>query len=269
MSDVNNGNSPYTPRNVQSREQASSVAGDAARSSARDPWGRPIKQQAEPPQRQRAEGDNKDNADNDDGVDDGTIDNIWDDIKKKKTEDDDEPPANNQKTEPEDPQKQITDYLVGIGLDPIVLSDADKEELKSGEFGNVINKLNDKIRNAHLKAMSGSKKMLDASIDDAVKRALDGADQRMSGRMNLQALHTALPFTKEKAISPVAQTVMQKFINRGLSTEDAIDGVRRWFAKTSDLYTGSMVTKNRNVGYGARPNSADNGEGGWLDILRG
>lgn len=257
--------SPYSPRNVQARHNADA---NAVMQPQKDPWGRPIKQ-VDTTQNKAPPANKDDQVDNDGGVNDDDIDNIWNDIKKKKEDDNNNPPPNTQ-VQQEDPNKQISDYLQSVGLDPISLTDQDKEELKEGNFDNFIAKINEKTRNAHLKAMSGSKKMIDAAVADAVKQAMDGANDTFAGRMNLQALHTALPFTKEKAIGPVAQTVMQRMINRGASTEDAIEGVRRFFAKTSELYTNSMVNKNRNTGFSSsRPNSAENGEGGWLDILRG
>lgn len=238
-------------------------------SPTRDPWGRPI-QTDDPPIRQQTDQNNKKPDDNDTGIDDKEIDNIWEDVKAKTPEP--KEPNNNQPAPIVDQKKQVDDYLVSIGLEPLTLNDAEKEEMKNGEFGTVLAKMNDKIRNAHLKAMSGSKTMIDAAVSAAVKTAMDSANATFSGNMNLNALHAALPFTKDKAFGPVAETVMQKFLNRGLTTEDAIDGTRRYFAKLSDTVSASNVNKNRNGNFGgSRPNPTENEapEGGWLNILRG
>lgn len=247
---------------------------DPSMSPQRNPWGRPIK--TDDNQRQDTRTSNNDRTDNqvdnnDDGINDADIDTIWEDVKKKKGDDDIDPPPNNRNDPPPDPKKQIDEYLVTIGLEPLVVTDAEKEEMKQGNFDNVFAKMNDKIRTAHLKAMSGSKTMIDNAVKEAVQQAMAGANSTFEGRINLQALHNALPFTKDKAIDPVAQSVMQKFLKRGMSTEDAIDGTRRYFAKVSDAYAGSTVNKNRNTGFGGRGPSAEETapEGGWLKVLRG
>lgn len=251
---------------------------DPSMSPQRDPWGRPIKTddtQRQDTRTSNNDQNNKNDDGNDDGINDEDIDTIWEDVKKKKGEDDNDNNNNNNNNnnnqQPPDPKKQIDDYLVTIGLEPLVVTDAEKEEMKQGNFDNVFAKMNDKIRTAHLKAMSGSKTMIDNAVKEAVQQAMAGANSTFEGRINLQALHNALPFTKDKAIDPVAQSVMQKFLKRGMSTEDAIDGTRRYFAKVSDAYAGSTVNKNRNTGFGGRGPSAEDTapEGGWLKVLRG
>lgn len=256
--------------------QADNTPSASDMSPKKDAWGNPLPEDNNG-SRQRVNdrsGDNPNDKNlNNDGIDDADIDTIWEAVKKKTTTDDDTNNNNNNNNNNQpDPKKQLEDYMTSIGLEPLALSDAEKEEMKNGEFGNVLAKMNDKIRNAHLKAMSGSKTMIDAAVAQAMRDAKSEANSTFQGQMNLTALHSALPFTKDKAIGPVAQTVMQKFLDRGLTTEDAIDGVRRWFAKTSQAFEMTNVNKNRNGNFsGARPNSTDNDapEGGWLKILRG
>ena len=269
MSEVGNqNNNTNLDRRTQQQRTSS-----ADLSPARDAWGRPIKQDNNDGGRQQQNNNNNGGGGNNDGIDDADIDTIWDAVKKKTVEDDDtggNKGGGNQQQQV-DPQKQLTDYLDSVGLAPISLSDTEKEEMKEGNFDNVFAKINDKIKNAHLKAMSGSKTMIDAAVADAVTKAMQGANSTYEGKMNLNALHTALPFTKDKAIGPVAQSVMQKFLDRGLSTEDAIDGTRRWFDKTRDMVSQTGVNKNRNGNFGgSRDNSGDDApDGGWLKIMRG
>lgn len=238
----------------------------------RDPWDQPLANQDDHQQRTTQQQNPKANVDDNTGIDDTDIDNIWDDIKKKKTGDDDVQPNNQPLQQAPEPQKQLNDYLDSVGLNQLTLTDAEKEGMKNGEFEGVLGKMNDKIRQAHIKAMSGAKVMIDAAVEAGVAKALAGANSTFSGQMNKRALNEALPFTKDKAIGPVAETVMQKFLDRGLSTEDAIDGVRRWSKKLSDEVTKMNVNGNRNGNFSSSHNNPAEGnvpEGGWLSILRG
>lgn len=237
----------------------------------RDAWNNPIEPEPEPRQRQvdnsRNPGGTGDPP-NDDGIDENTLDTIWEGIKKKTEEPivpkPGDPPA-------PDPKKQLEDYLVSVGLEPLTITDAEKEAMTNGDFSGILTKMNDKIRQSHIKGMSGSKTMIDAAVEQAVTRAMAGANSTFEGKMNLNALYSSLPFTKDKVIGPVAQTVMQKFLDRGASTEDAITGVKKFFAHTSDKFNADGVNKNRNGNYGgSRPNPTDSApEGGWLSVLRG
>jgi hypothetical protein len=229
---------------------------------ARDAWNNPIK--TEP--RKNTEDQNDQKNRNDDGVNDDTVDNIWEDIRKKEDEDGGAPPV--QPTAPVDTKKQMDDYLRGVGLSPIELTDQMKEQISNGDFSGILAEINQRTIQAHVKALSGAKTMIDEAVQKAVTEAKQGARDDYLGQMNLQALNNTLPWTKDKAIAPVARTIMQRFLNRGASTEDAIEGVKRYFDHASTVSSAERVNKNRNTNYGGGPrDDSTKGSRGWLDIL--
>lgn len=232
----------------------------------RDAWNNPIRD--EPAPKEKLDADGKPIKDTNASIDDDTIGSIWKEVvdensgKKDLTQ---TPPVGDKP----DPKKQLDDYLASQGLDPIVLSDVDKEELKNGNFDNLMLKLSGKIQQAHVKGLSSSQTMIEAAVTKAVEKAVGQSRADASGRENLNALHSALPFTKDPAIGPVAQTVMQKFLDRKMSTEDAIKGVKKFFDHTAGKVTGSEVNRNRSGNYQSARDTNSDGEGreSWLDIL--
>lgn len=241
----------------------------------RDPWNNPIRNN----DGQNNNNDNKqtnNNTDkNDNGVNDDIVNNIWDEVKRENSNSDTNN-TNNQQPQPNnnqqqvDPSKQLNDYLNGIGLAPITLSDEEKEQIQNGDFSSIMNKMHQLSVTAHTKALSGAKTMIDDAVKTAVAEATKNANSTFVGQQNLQALYSALPWTKDKAISPVAQTVMQKFLDRGISTEEAIKGVDKYFKHVGNKMSGNNVNSNRNGNFSSGKSDEDNTpEGGWLSILTG
>jgi type II secretory pathway component PulJ len=121
---------------------------------------------------------------------------------------------------------------------------------------------------AHMKALQSVNTLMEARIAAAVDVAVNKTKGLMAGDKIVDALHTALPFTKDKSIGPVAQTVMQRFIDRGLSTEDSIKGVKKWFDKAITLADPNYKKPNTNLNGGYRGTPSENtSETNWLDLL--
>lgn len=235
----------------------------------RDPWNNKVpQQQTKTITDQNADPNADPNNQNDDGIDDELIAKIWDKVENTTGNQTTQTTQQTQQTTQQtqvDPQKQMTDYLAKVGLTPVTIDDADKEKIQAGDFTPLLDKLNAQIVQAHVKALSGAKELSDRAIADASKNVKDQAIAHMLGQQNLAAMHQALPFTKDKAIAPVAQSVMQKFLDRGFNTEKAVKGVEAYFQNISSRVNGGNTSRNQN--YSSGVNSEQQKENNWLDVL--
>lgn len=237
---------------------------------ARDAWNQPIDEPITKPVAKPGE-----EVTNDDGINDDAIDSIWKDVKKEGSKPNDgvvTPPA--PAVAAKEPAVQMREYLDSVGLQPIVITDADKEKFAAGDFTDFVANVNQKIQQAHVKAISGSKTLMESMVNDAVTKAVGESKNYVEGRASLEALHTALPFTKNPAIGPVAQTVMQRFMDKGATREQALEGVKRWsktFVQAFDPnYQETNPNKNRNGNFsGSVNNEGNNGDADWISVLSG
>lgn len=245
----------------------------------RDAWNNPIKEAQNKQRNNNQNNDNNNNNDtnnNDGGIDDNLIDNIWDKIENKidgnnQNNQNNQQQNNQQQQGEQDPQKRLNTYLEGVGLTPFVLTDEEKTAATSGDFGPVLAKVQQQIVQAHVKALAGSETMIQSAVAKAMKEAQTGATATFLGQMNLQKMNEALPYTKDKSIAPVASTVMQKFLDRKMSTEDAIKGVDAYFKNIGSRVSESSVNKNKNGNFSSGNNQRNDmdgvPEGGWLKML--
>lgn len=245
----------------------SSTADTGIKGPQRDAWNQPIKEPA-----QRTAGNTGDPDPNDDTINDKDIDNIWSDIKKKIDPNAPDPTKIVAPVEPAkvvSPSDQLKNYLNEAGLGEFTLSDTDKEKIAAGDFADFNSKILGLIQTAHVKALSGAQTLVKAEVAKAVADLKNDTRSFVSGKEALEALNRALPFTKDPAIGPIAQTVMQRFLERGASTEDAIKGVQMWAKKFVSLADpGRQVNSNRNGNFQGSPDQNEE-TANWMDILSG
>ena len=252
----------FLPARQDARGNEGNADGNGIRGPQRDAWDRPIVQPKE-----KVADPNVDDA----SIDDEAIDNLWSDIKKKPADNQQQPP-NNQQQQPQnqqqqvDPKVQLQNYLKDNGLGEFVVSDAVKAEIKEGNFDNFNAQVLGLVQQAHVKALSGSQTLIKAEVAKAVRAAVDESKGFIAGKEAVSALNTALPFTKDPAIGPIAQTVMQRLLDRGATQEEAIKGVKLWSKKFVDLADPDrQVNGNRGGNFrGAPSNEVDTN---WVSLL--
>lgn len=205
---------------------------------------------------------------NDDTIDDGDIEDIWQNIRSNNKTDTTQQQQQQQQTVKTDPAEQLKQYLKEQGLGEFVISEDTKKQLQEGNFDAFNNQVLGLVQQAHVKALSGAQTLIKSEVAKAVKAAVDESKGYISGQEALRALNTALPFTKDKAVGPVAQSVMQRFIDRGASQEEAIKGTGLFFkrvAKLADL--DGQVNPSRNQNYRGGNVEQDEGSMNWIDLL--
>lgn len=233
----------------------------------RDAWNRPIKQDNKGGNK---DGDNNDNSDpNNGGIDDELIQNIFDKIENKDNSNNGGGNNNNNGGNNNnvviDENAQLQKYLKDNGLGGITFGDAEKEAASNGDFGPLMNKVNEYVVNSHMKALSGSQTMIQKAVREAVAEATSRSTANMMGHKNLDAMHEALPFTKEKHIAPVAASILQKALDRGLPTEKAVGVVEAYFNDIASRTGGNNVNSNRNSNFNS--NNKGDKKQNWIDIL--
>lgn len=267
--DGGNGNGGDGRYGVQMRPREG--GGQTAVNGNRDAWNQPIKKADDTTAKfDPATGKPLNNAAPNGGVDDQMVDDIWKDITK--APDLNKPQEIIIKQEPvvKTGAEQLKDYLVQNGLGEFTLSEAEKAELQGGNFDSITAKMHELAVNAHTKALSGAQTIIKSEVDklrDELKK-----DNRavLEGDKALAALHSAVPATKHPAIGPIAQTIYQRLTDRGASQEQAIEGVKKWFALTGkEMGFNTEVNGNRNGSFRGGQSEGSDKTANWLDILSG
>jgi hypothetical protein len=231
-------------------------------------------QQNQNNQQQQNNVQNDPNKQNNSGTNNDILDDIW---KETKAADDPNKQQQNQQQQQQqqqqqtDPQKQVTDYLASVGLGEFTLTDAQIEQLKTGEgFPELMGQVNQRIQQSHLKAMSNVSTLVDAKVKAAVESAFDKSKSFFQSHQLRETLQEAMPtIAKDPNFGPVAETVLQQLLSKGLSVPKAIEGTKEYFKRMAERVQGENVNPNTRQPFRSGP-SAQEGSGneGWLDVLR-
>lgn len=162
--------------------------------------------------------------------------NLWENEDNKETENNN---TNNTNTANAEPANNAADafknHIDGLDLTAGIDMNKISEGIKEGNFEDLTSAFKTVAGNAYQNAIMDSTKIMDAKIEKAVSNAVSQAKGNYQADQATQQLHTALPFTKDAAIAPVATAVMTQLIGKGKSSEEAIMGVKAFFAQTSKL----------------------------------
>lgn len=220
-------------------------------------------------QQQQQQPGNKDNT----TIDDAAVEDIWKDIVRENSGAELKPgdagyvaPQVDTRTQ----EQRVADYLKTQGLEAPTLTPEDQEKAKNGDFSGVLSAMATLAQQSHLKAIQSSDTLINAKVEAAFKKMEGNTRSLMSGDKALTMLNEKLPFTKDKAIGPVAQTVMQRFIDRNATPEQAIEGVRKWFEHTLKAADPNYKKPNTNLNGSFRGDpgqNASDAETNWMDIL--
>jgi len=220
---------------------------------------------------------NKDN--NKDNIDPKIkmVDDIWNEPAPDPNKKNDQPtPPNNQGDLP-DPKAQLKRHLEDVGLGDLALTEQEIEAFKSGDnIPDVLGKINARIQNGYLKAMSGLTTVMDKKIENAVKAAVGQSQSMFQGERIRDYLQTNFTQAKDPVMGPVAETVMKRLLDKGSTQAEALDGVKEFF-KRIDLSMNpekGKVNPNMRSGFGGNTPPGDKqglpaGENNWLDVLTG
>lgn len=207
------------------------------------------------------------------GADDEIISKLWQqEVDPNKKDDATTTTTTTKQDEPVDPDKQVSDFLAKQGLGDFKLSEQELEGFKSGDPASVqatMDKLNSRIQNGFIKALSNTNTLITKQVEKAVKDAVGESRKLIIDDKARTALFAAIPWAKDPAIAPVAETVMRKFMEKPGST------IEKAAKLTADYYR--HVAKqmdpewepNTNTGGSFRRTPSHPGDMDFLSILKG
>jgi hypothetical protein len=258
-------------------QKSSGPSGDNTGGEMANPGGgsggqQPQKKPATAQTGDKGTGNTNDDA-NDGSADDKLVQEIWNEHVDGTKSGDQKPavdPAGNSPTS--DPDKEVENYLKTNGLEPIVLTDADKEALKTGDFQSVMDRINQKILNGHMRAVSTANQLIKGQVEKAVKDAVGQSTTVLRDTKAREALQTALPWTRNTEYAPLAESVLKRFL--GKTNNDIGKSViltKIFFEKQASAMD-PEAGSNRNLGGSNRQGGRspqNSGDTNWLSMLKG
>lgn len=128
--------------------------------------------------------------------------------------------------------------------------------MQNGDFSGVseaINKANQTVFQNMLGLMV---KLGDQIQRNAVQQAVNQSRNDVTTDKHVQAMETALPWTKDPNVGHVAKATLRQFLGQGLSQDKAIEGVKQFFGYVHKQ-SGSMFEQPNNSNPpGRRPGSS-------------
>lgn len=209
-----------------------------------------------------------------DGINDEDVDAIWKDVKKETTT---PAPTNVQPTTvvaAKEPAEQVKDYMKSVGLEPVALTGADIELLKSGDpdgvariFGNI----NQQIQKAHIESVKAAQTLVTNMMPKMVEEAVAKSKGFVEGKELRGLLQAKFEWAKDSALGPVAETLMQRFLDKGASRDEALQGVDKWAQKFVRAYDPTFTPNTDGGGnFKQRTPSRPGGEDlDWMSALKG
>ncbi len=225
----------------------SDTSGQTEQNAGGDAGGEPQK---------KAEGDQNNQQNNDDNFE-----QIWqnptDDTGGQQQQQQQQPLQ--QPTEPVDSNKVFNEYIEKLELTKSVDLAEVSEQLNQGNTESLGNALKTVAAQTYRQAMVDMSKIIDQKVKSGVEAAVQQSSNAVQGNMAVTQMNTALAFTKNPAIAPVAGAVLSQLIKKGKSVDDAVDGVRKFFQNTSKISAKELGMQNPPRG---RPgNQSFNGTG--------
>lgn len=131
---------------------------------------------------------------------------------------------------------------------------------------------------AYKAAITDSNKLMQTQIKAAVAEAVGEANGNFKSDMAIRDLHSALPYTEDAALAPVAKGVFTQFLKKGQTQAEAIKSTDEYFKHSMKLLGGSLDKDKSNGKPGGRfgnavnnDNSGGNNDGtddtDWLEFL--
>lgn len=165
---------------------------------------------------------------------------LSDDFWQNKTENatqDNKPDATVTATQTGPTQSEIFDeHVKSLNFAPEQISDEQVAALfDNRDLSVLVDLINQGGRAAYKQAMQDTASLVAAGEKKAEAAARQMTATQMGERDDMHALNTALPFTTNKAVAPVAQAVFKQSLSKDQSRDKAIESVRNFFAATAHL----------------------------------
>lgn len=128
-------------------------------------------------------------------------------------------------------------------------------------------------------AMAGADRLATAKMSKAMEETALKANAMTSTQLLTQEMHERLGFTKDPAVAPLAEDVLNRFLAKGDSAETALENTEKYLKEfavaaggrfgmrvDSEMRPGSQGFRNSQMQQNDNDDS-DSGEMDWMDVL--
>lgn len=183
---------------------------------------------------------------NDDHID--PIEDIWNDPKIEPGQQQ----QNTQQPTEEEHQTAFDNYIGKLDFKLPAFSPEQQTRLANGDFGPIGEMMDKGMKAAYKQAMIDANKVVGKAAEKAADAAFNRSTTSVKADQFVDRMQTKLEFTKDPSISPIAKSVLSRFIGKGQDVDTAIDNTAKYFAQLSSKASEGMGTNQRNNG---RPGS--------------
>lgn len=221
----------------------------------------------------RRQDDNQNNNDDNNGdPNDQMINDIWKEeqanTRKQKQQDEQDADDNRGGGQTPNAEEQLQSYLKKVGLDDFELSDDEVEQLRTGDANAVMRKVNQRIQRAHLAGLESFNRLVSDRIPKMVEEAVKKSTKIFVDDKARDTMNKELPWTKNKLMAPVAESVMKRFMDQGADIPQAVAATKKYFQRMAQTIGENEINSNtRDGGRGRTPQNP--GETNWQSMLRG
>lgn len=184
-----------------------------------------------------------------------------------------QPPAQQPQQQPPNHQAFLDTHLANMGL----TNGLDFEAMAAGGDAEAIRKNFDTFaKNAYMGIMRDMNSIMQERISEAVTKAVEKSTGTVQSWQAVEKLQSALPFTADPNIAPVANSTLQRFLGMGQPLDLAIKNTGEYFRHLTSRVGGNMPQQqaqrpgsNPNRGYANTPssNAPRKADEDWMSFL--
>jgi len=225
-------------------------------------------------QNQNSAANNNQNDNNSNNMDNNS--SFWDNDKQNQGNDNNQ---NNQQTnnqqQNQDPNSVYNDFVKNLNLTNGVDLGTIQEDIQNGSTESLMAAFESVSANTFKASLEQMNKLADNKIQAAIDKAVSESTSTINESTAIREMNGALNFTTDKDIAPVANAALKQFINKGQSTQEAIESVKKFFEATANSVTGNSSQQNPMNGNfnpnsninNSNNNSNSNASDDWMDVL--
>lgn len=205
---------------------------------------------------------NQQQQQNNGGNNDEIFANMWNDDAPQRNEinnQNNQQQQNNNQTQNNDNNNaanQFNDYIKNLNFSNGIDMDAIQNDLAQGNVKSLAAAMQTAGQNAYRQAILDAQKLIKQNVDQAVNSAVNKSRGMMHADTAVREMNEKYPYTKDKAIAPVAEEVLKRFLKKGQDYDTALINVDKYFKRTSELLGGNKG-RPRNQGFGNNSNTGN------------
>jgi len=202
---------------------------------------------------------------------------IWDNNNIDEQNNSDNNQQNNQQQETRTPTEIFDAHISDLNLTSGVDLSQMQEDAQNGNTDSLNKAFETVAANTYKAALQQVNTLMDNKITSAIDKAVSESTSVMNETTAVKEMQSALPFTSNRDIAPVAEAALKQIMSKGASINEAIQQVTTFFNSTANAVAGGNNQNDVTSG-GFNPNSNvnnnnssnnnnSNQEDSWMDFL--